>query len=362
MYTTVTCQFFLAIESAKLKRILQTNLQDHIDFFVKQTKINHRRADHLEVANLALLHLGANPGYQVKKPGPDHHARWLSKVLYIFKMLLFREHFLDMNLEITEKFETFLLYFITIYLKYWFTCEPSKYAAKNDLDFLTDLASFAKIPGKYFSEVAHYAIETQNRHLQYLDVDNAIFAIFDERICVEEKEQLRLKLIGKSLSQQKKTIEKYLLAANEFNDENEEDELGNAIDFNDSNADDLFESLTIMEQQFEEDLLEDFENNCEDFETNQFFNHAFDKITENSLKTLTNFGINVNFFLENAINWDKLPSYQEAVKIVENIKSTSIFTEQMVGRVSRLHDLSLVRDKHNLESLAFSAFSYPINE
>lgn len=358
----------LAIDSNLCKPVLEPQLQTLVEFYTKQTKINQRRADHLEVANLALMHLGQNPNYKVKKPGADHHARWLSKVIYIFKMLLFREHFLELDLELTEKFEVFLLYFISIYLKYWFTCESTIHSTKNDLDFLNELEKFSKNNGNYFFEISENVIKTQKRHLQYVESDNAIFSVFDERISIQDKEDLRLKLVGKSNQTQKQTVSKYMLAFNDLIDENED--LIDALDLRDPETEDFLDTFELFEQNFVNNSFEAFEDEFDESDESESGNHStlnvsdhpFYRIKEESLRSLVNFGININFFLQKANIWDTNSCFKEAVQIAKNIKSTSIFTEQMVGRVSRLHDLSLVRDKHNLEPLAHSVFSFPLKK
>ena len=47
------------------------------------------RADYQELLRLTVISLGGSiPGFQFQLPGADHHARWMSKCLYILKLRL----------------------------------------------------------------------------------------------------------------------------------------------------------------------------------------------------------------------------------------------------------------------------------
>lgn len=356
-----------AIHSKTAKPILEKNLQTLIDFYVTQTNINHRRADHLEVAELALVHLNANPGYKIKSCGADHYARWLSKVIYIFKIMLFKDHF-NIPKALVEQFESMLLYFITIYLKYWFTCESTIYAPKNDLDFLMELEEFSKIEGKYFSLIANSAKSTQLRHMDYVSEENSIFASFDERISVEEKENLRIKLLGNNNRDQFTQLSTIDSSVSLFSNDLEEynNKIFNTVTVEES-TEDIVKLINGTDQiLYEKDFIdvvecEEVVSNIEDA-TNKltyidsvFWKSTFHYITLQSLKTLVNFGINISFMLFKADEWPAQKSFKNAIKIAENIQSTSIYTEQLVGKISRLNDSCLVKNKNNLNGFALSA-------
>ena len=47
------------------------------------------REDYRELLMLAIVCLGGEvPSFQFRLPGPDHHARWMSKVIYTLKIKL----------------------------------------------------------------------------------------------------------------------------------------------------------------------------------------------------------------------------------------------------------------------------------
>ena len=58
--------------------------------YIKEQLLNTElhRADYKEYLELALLYLGEQPtrkkgSYVLRRPGADHHARWMSKAIYI---------------------------------------------------------------------------------------------------------------------------------------------------------------------------------------------------------------------------------------------------------------------------------------
>lgn len=354
-----------AYNSITAKLILDKHRQSLIDFYAKQVQINHRRTDHREVAELALVHLNANPGYKLKACGADHHARWLSKVIYVFKIMLLKDHFCISEI-LMEQFESMLLYFITVYLKFWFTCESTIFAPKNDLDFLSELEEFSKIKGKYFSSIANNAKATQLRHLEYLSEDNAVFSIFDERISLQEKEELRIKLLG-SISQHQIEKLKSINPNLNFHGNYFIEEGTDTQSFPDEDTEVLINIMRSTDQMlYEKDFIneeenEEISNNIEDVANqsgnydNFFSKSPLDFITLQSFKSLVNFGINISFMSRNANEWPTDKSFVNAIKIARNIKSTSIYTEQLVGRISRLNDSGLLKNKEHLHHLAVSA-------
>ncbi|KNC33077.1 hypothetical protein FF38_13126 [Lucilia cuprina] len=115
----------------------------------------------------------------------------------------------------------------------------------------------------------------------------------------------------------------------------------------------------IMEQDFNEvkDEINMTENITEKFPYKNVYSgkSPLDFISLKSLKTLKSYGINLSFILFNAADWTYQKSYSKALQKAKNIQSTSIYTEQLVGKVSRLNNSGLVKDKENLNCLALSA-------
>ena len=51
------------------------------------------RYDYKEMLHLSIMYLGGHiTNFNFKYPGPDHHARWMSKAIYYLKLALLSEH------------------------------------------------------------------------------------------------------------------------------------------------------------------------------------------------------------------------------------------------------------------------------
>lgn len=109
-----------------------------------------------------------------------------------------------------------------------------------------------------------------------------------------------------------------------------------------------------IEESDEEFNTEIFNSQLKNYD-NFFSKSPLDYVSLQSLKSLTNFGINIIFMRYSAYEWPTHKSFVDATKIASNIKSTSIYTEQLVGRVSRLNDSCLLKNKDDLNGLALSA-------
>jgi hypothetical protein len=94
------------------------------------------RDDYQELVDLAHICLGVEPGgrrdYQFKFPGANHRARWMSKILYTFKIYLFRKQFLQQRSE-QLKMKKMSIFFALVYVPAWMSCSSAADAPSNDL-------------------------------------------------------------------------------------------------------------------------------------------------------------------------------------------------------------------------------------
>jgi hypothetical protein len=90
--------------------------------------------------------LGEKPSssFTFKRPGPNHHARWMSKIIYVFKMYLLRD---ELGLEAaTEKhLHELSMFYSLVYVKAWMMAPQPADAPFNDLLFYNQLFQFKKI-------------------------------------------------------------------------------------------------------------------------------------------------------------------------------------------------------------------------
>lgn len=115
-------------------------------FCLDQLKKYHSRADYKEFLYLTLIILGGKPpnGITFAQPGAYHHARWMSKALYVLKIYLFQNEF---TLSSKEKLglRDVCIFIIFVYVKNWFYCPLSTNAPNQDLSFLKQLEEYSKI-------------------------------------------------------------------------------------------------------------------------------------------------------------------------------------------------------------------------
>lgn len=75
--------------------MVQSSRDELLEFFAAQLAIAQPRDDYRELIELSMIFLGQAPprGIHFQAPGPMHHARWMSTVLYSLKIWMFRGQF-----------------------------------------------------------------------------------------------------------------------------------------------------------------------------------------------------------------------------------------------------------------------------
>ena len=85
---------------------------------------------------LVVLLGGTMAGFSFKLPGPYHHARWVSKCLYLLKIYLLSTMF-ELSEEELLQVATLTEFILLHYTKYWFTTACGVSSARSDLDFMS---------------------------------------------------------------------------------------------------------------------------------------------------------------------------------------------------------------------------------
>ena len=84
---------------------------------------NLPRCDYKEYLELASLILGESITrkkgftFQLSRPGADHHARWMSKAIYVLKMVLLQHQLPNLHWQTKKKIEKMSLFVVFVYLK-----------------------------------------------------------------------------------------------------------------------------------------------------------------------------------------------------------------------------------------------------
>jgi len=157
------------------------------------------RDDYRELAELCLLVLGCPTKATIKPPGACHHARWMAKVIYVFKMYLFRRQFC-LPAPLAKELEDLCIFYAVLYIKAWFTSPLVTEAAVNDLNFWKQLMFYKKVN----RGIAEKALEKLQNHLWYLSPELVPFALFSQQISMDEKKKIQRELAsyGKKINQQ----------------------------------------------------------------------------------------------------------------------------------------------------------------
>ena len=106
----------------------------------EEAKNTWPREDYRELLRLTIVCLGGIvPGFQFLLPGPDHHARWMSKALYYLKMFLLLNLFKMSDLEKSQVVEI-SKFILVLYVQAWFQSPLPTSAPSNDLKFLVNMS------------------------------------------------------------------------------------------------------------------------------------------------------------------------------------------------------------------------------
>ena len=154
------------------------------------------RCDYKEFLELAKIFLGENIErkkgytYSLQRPGADHHARWMSKSLYIIKMALLHHQLPDLHWQTKKKIDKMALFVVFVYLKSWFNAPSLTSAAENDLNLYKSLQKFKNVHKKVSSTTS----TVLNRHTWYLTEELIPLSLFDDKIPLDKRTLLATKI------------------------------------------------------------------------------------------------------------------------------------------------------------------------
>ena len=129
------------------------------------------REDYLEMAKLCIVYLGGVlpqkfPELKLRAPSAYHHARWMSKVLYVLKIAMLKTHFVkDIG-----KIQSLALFYCVFYSKAWLTCMAPAEAPSQDLAFIKSLERVCSAKGTWpvaFQQIAKAALDKMLNHTWY---------------------------------------------------------------------------------------------------------------------------------------------------------------------------------------------------
>jgi hypothetical protein len=172
-------------------RVLKNEIINFIMNILERDSNQLPREDYKELLELTLIFFGKNPPHGVKfrAPGAFHHARWMSKLLYVFKIHLFRNQF-TLSMEEANNCMEFSLFVSLIYTKAWITCPNTCDASINDLNFIQAITNYKRIS----QTISVKALTAMHRHLWYLSEELTPLGLFSDLLPVETKKKMAGKL------------------------------------------------------------------------------------------------------------------------------------------------------------------------
>ena len=123
--------------------------------------------------------------YTIWAPGASHRARFMAKIIYVFKIYLFRKQ-LSMEASDLLSLQKFVLFVIKVYTKKWFECPSPIKAPINDLNFLKDIIKYENID----KNISSVALNSFLNHTWYLSENLCGLSLFDQRISAAEKNKM----------------------------------------------------------------------------------------------------------------------------------------------------------------------------
>ena len=137
---------------------------------------NWPRGDYKELVELLIIYLGGKIyNFKFRITGADHHARWMSKIIYCLKIsLLINQYKLDdeskAKLLECAKFQSI------IYCKYWFMTPFAAAAPLLDLEFYGKLLKWRTVSPTQ----AFYLRRLARKHHWYITPKLVTLSLFDQ--------------------------------------------------------------------------------------------------------------------------------------------------------------------------------------
>ncbi|ESN93261.1 hypothetical protein HELRODRAFT_181206 [Helobdella robusta] len=167
---------------------MNSNVEQHkegiVSFCLTQLEQFQPRCDYRELLKLSLILLGETPprGVRVLQPGALHRARWMARLIYVFKLYMYRHQFLLTRVE-EKGICRFIVFGISVYLRSRFTAPDLLSAARHDLLLVKRIQQFRDVD----CEVSVATANALSRHLWYVSEELVGAVFFDDQISHEEK-------------------------------------------------------------------------------------------------------------------------------------------------------------------------------
>jgi len=159
-------------------------MKENILSFLKNQLLTYQpRDDYKELLLLAILFLGdTDVSTTIHALGSYHRARWMGKLIYCFKIYLFRSQFKLTSKELNG-LQQFNLFITSTYLQAWYTRPSAASAPRQDFQMLKKLVVYKQLNER----VANAALNAFRRNLWYISEITVRLAFFDDDVSAETK-------------------------------------------------------------------------------------------------------------------------------------------------------------------------------
>lgn len=258
------------------------NVRDEILEFAKiKLQDSFPRDDYKEFLQLIVIFLGGKleENFDFRQPGAYHLARWMAKGIYSLKILLFKNQFKLTSAE-EMSLKKISCFIIKCYAEVWFTAPDSIKAPVNDILFIKKLYNYKNDDKK----IAEIALKKFINHLWYLSDECVTFSIFDNRVTIEQKRRMAIKML--------------------MNEHEDYEQVG-----------EVKKKHSLKIEDIPNFILQDL---------------PVDLITNKSIKLFDRFDIQTNFLSLDPIYWEENEEYKKGKEIVRSLKVVNDTAERHV--------------------------------
>ena len=132
---------------------------------------------------------GKVESFKFRRPGADHHARWMSKAIYNLKLRLLSEQF-DLDTKQQEDVKIIAEFCGLFYVKAFLKCPLPCSAPRNDLVFMSEVLHWRLLHPR----LAFTVLKSCYVHLWYLTPQMVVVSLLDEGYTADEREAMALQL------------------------------------------------------------------------------------------------------------------------------------------------------------------------
>lgn len=138
------------------------------------------REDYREMIELTVIYLGGSlphSNFYLRKPGEIHHARFMSKAIYLLKMEFMSEKF-DLTVEERREINQMEVFISLFYVRLFLRSRIPVFAPTDDLQLIGYIMWFREEN----ETIANAVLLSVTRHCWYLTEELVVLAFFNEKL------------------------------------------------------------------------------------------------------------------------------------------------------------------------------------